>query len=134
MTAARRFFRFNAVSAAGFAVQLATVILCTWWLAMPAVAATAAGVAAALVHNFIWHWRWTWVDRPAYRGGWLGAFLRFVAANGVVSFAGNVAIVTTLTQATGLDAVSANVAAVAACGLLNYQLGDRVVFRAGVVE
>ena len=134
MTSARRFLRFNAVSAAGFAVQLATVVLCTRWLGTPAVAATVAGVGAALVHNFLCHWQWTWADRLTSRGGVLRAFLGFVAANGLVSLAGNVAIVAAMTHATTLGPVVANVVAVAVCGLLNYQIGNRVVFRAGVVE
>ena len=126
-----RFIRFNTVSAAGFVVQLLTVALLTRWLALPDVAATGAAVAATVVHNFLWHWRWTWADRALAPAGLVATFLRFAAANGVVSLAGNVLIVAVVVHATGMDVVVANVVAVALCGLLNYQIGDRVVFRAG---
>jgi putative flippase GtrA len=43
---------------------------------------------------------------------------------------GNLFIVAILVEAAGLDVVLANVVAVAICGLLNFQIGDRVVFRA----
>ena len=129
MTAAHRFVRFNAVSAVGFAVQIATVVLLTRWLALPDVAATGAGVAAAVVHNFLWHRRWTWADRPAEPAGAIARFVRFAAANGAVSIAGNLLIVAVIIQATTVDVVVANALAVVLCGLLNYRLSDRVVFR-----
>ena len=131
MTTARRFLRFNAVSAAGFALQLLTVALLTRWLAVPDVAATGAAVAAAVVHNFLWHRRWTWADRVADPAGAFAPFFRFAAANGALSILGNVVIVTVAVEAAGIDVVAANVGAVAMCGLLNYQIGDRLVFRDG---
>ena len=129
MTGPDRFARFNVVSAGGFVVQLATVALLTRWLAVSSVAATGLGVGAAIVHNFLWHRRWTWNDRepgPAASGR---TFVRFAASNGFVSLVGNLVIVGVLADAGGVDVVLANVVAVAACGLLNFQIGDRLVFR-----
>jgi hypothetical protein len=60
----------------------------------------------------------------------VATFLRFAGANGLVSLVGNLFIVAILVEAAGLDVVLANVVAVAICGLLNFQIGDRVVFRA----
>ena len=130
MTGTRRFARFNVVSAAGFVVQLATVALLTDWLSVWSVAATGLGVGAAVVHNFLWHRHWTWKDRKDESAGPARTFVRFAASNGLVSLAGNVLIVAVLADAIGLDVVLANVVAVAVCGLLNFQIGDRVVFRA----
>jgi len=128
VTAVQRFIRFNAVSAAGFAVQLVTVAFLS--LALPDMAATGVAVAVAVVHNFLWHWRWTWGDRSAGHAGMVATFLRFSAANGTISLAGNILIVALVVRATGIDVVAANVVAVGVCGLLNYQIGDRLVFRA----
>jgi putative flippase GtrA len=129
MTSRRRFLRFNAVSAAGFGVQLSTVAALTTWLETPVEAATAIAVAAAIVHNFAWHRRWTWGDRGGAREHVVRTFLRFAGANGVVSVAGNVAVVAVLVSLTGLHVVAANVIGVAISGLLNYKLSNRVVFR-----
>ena len=128
MTTIQRFIRFNAVSAAGFAVQLVTVAFLS--MALPDMAATGVAVAVAVVHNFLWHWRWTWGDRSAGRAGMVATFLRFSAANGAISLAGNILIVALVVRATGIDVVAANVVAVGVCGLLNYRIGDRLVFRA----
>jgi putative flippase GtrA len=124
-----RFIRFNTVSAVGFAIQLLTVAFLSRWLSVPAEAATGAAVAVAVIHNFLWHRHWTWADRTTPSVGAAAAFLHFAAANGTISFAGNLAIVTILVRTADMDVVTANVAAVALCGLLNYRIGDRVVFR-----
>ena len=58
-----RWWRFSGVGALGVGVQLAVLALCVdvlhvdWRVAVP------LAVAAAVVHNFVWHQRWTWADR-----------------------------------------------------------------------
>lgn len=128
----RRFARFNAVGALGIVVQLTTIWALTDGAALPYLAATVIAVSAAVIHNFLWHLRWTWGDRPTTAAGALAAFVRFVSANGVVSFTGNVVIMAALVGGAGLKPVVANVIAIGACGLVNFWLGERVVFRAGV--
>jgi putative flippase GtrA len=122
------FLRFNTVGAAGIGVQLAAL----WFLADVAhvhyLIATPAAVGLAVIHNFIWHWRWTWCDRTR-AGGLIAAFARFAIANGAVSLAGNLAVMVTLVSGAHVEPVAANGAAVGVCGLLNFWLGDAVVFR-----
>jgi len=125
----RRFLKFNAASALGIGVQLGVLWLLTHRLAMDAVAATPPAVLAAIAHNFMWHWRWTWADRAIPRADAPAAFARFAAANGAVSLAGNLAVMAVLVRGAGLPPLVANVAAIAACGLINYGLGDAIVFR-----
>ena len=57
---------FMAVGALGFALQIAALALFTaaGW---PLIAAIAAAVEVAILHNFCWHERWTWRDRAAAR-------------------------------------------------------------------
>jgi putative flippase GtrA len=123
-----RFIRFNAVGAAGIGVQLVAL----WLLADVAhvhyLIATPAAVGLAVAHNFIWHCRWTWCDRPR-SGGLLSSFVRFAAANGAVSLAGNLAVMATLVSGAHVEPLVANGAAIGVCGLLNFWLGDAVVFR-----
>ena len=52
-----------------------------------------------MLHNFVWHERWTWRDRAG--GGparLLGRLARFHAGAGIVSLAGNVAITVALVE------------------------------------
>jgi len=130
MTGWRRFARFNVVSALGIGVQLAALQALTTF-GVHYLVATVAAVGAAVLHNFLWHWRWTWADRRTGRGGWARALAAFVLANGLVSFGGNLLVMTALVGYLAVPPLAANVAAIAACGLLNYWTGDRLVFRPG---
>jgi len=128
MTTWRRFARFNAVGALGILVQLSTIGALTEWWGIGYLPATVAGVSAAVVHNFFWHLRWTWGDRRLTPVAAAGAFLRFASGNGLVSLIGNVVIMALVTGAGGVAPLPANGVAIAACGLLNFWLGDRLVF------
>jgi putative flippase GtrA len=88
----------------------------------------------ALVHNFLWHRRWTWAERTESR--WATAqLLRFVTANGVVSLAGNLVVMMALVPGAHVAPVVANGIAIAICGLLNFWLADAVVFPpAGTIQ
>lgn len=123
-----RFVRFNAVGVLGIGCQLAAL----WLLADVAHAhyllATTVAVGLAVAHNFAWHWRWTWRDRAGTRR--VGtAFARFAAANGALSLAGNLGVMATLVSGARVDPLLANVVAIAVCGLLNFWVGEAVVFR-----
>ena len=126
-----RFVKFNAVGGLGIVVQLTVIWFLTGVTQTPVVLATAVGVAAAVVNNFVWHRQWTWRDRLDDSGSTSAAFARFALANGMVSLIGNVAVMSALAQTTSLHPVPANLIAIAVCGVANYFIGDNLVFRAG---
>ena len=118
---------FGVVAGLGFAVQVTAIVLLTW-AGVPIALATAAGVALAIVHNFAWHERWTWVDRgrTASAGARLG---RVLLSTGLVSLIGTVALTTLYASALGAPVAVANLMAVWSVGLLNYRLLDCVLYR-----
>ena len=128
MNQRRRFVRFNAVGAAGIGVQLSVLWLLTGVARVHYLPATFAAVTLAVVHNFLWHRRWTWGDRPA-AGHPIALFTRFAAANGAVSLAGNLAAMPVLVSIAGLTPVVASGVAIVLTGVLNFWIGDAVVFR-----
>lgn len=127
MTRAARFVRFGGVGLGGVVVQLATIALLVDAFGVHYAWATPVSVAAALVHNFLWHRRWTWRDRDLQHSA-LASFGAFVAANGLVSFLGNLAAMSILVGHYGMPAVPANIVAITACSILNFALADRLVF------
>jgi putative flippase GtrA len=120
---------FNGVGLAGVVVQLGVLALLSHGLGLSIALATALAVEAAILHNFLWHQRWTWRDRPSSGPRETAArLLRFNAVNGLVSLVGNVAMTVMLTHA-GVHAVVANIVSIVVCSLLNFTAGERLVFR-----
>ena len=122
-----RFWRFNAVGVLGFAVQLGVLTLLVH-AGVHYLPATALAVEVAILHNFFWHERWTWADRPGAGRTRLGRLARFHAVNGGVSIAGNLLLMPVLVRACGLPVIPANTAAVLVCALVNFSGADRLVF------
>ena len=137
----RRWLKFNFVGAMGISVQLAGVELAGVLLnASPAVA-TALGVEAAVLHNFLWHEKFTWADRRrtpqtqharrqhTQRRRRLAQFLWFNATTGAISITGNVLRVSLVQWSAHVPVVVANCVAIAACSVINFVVNDRIVFR-----
>jgi len=115
------------VGAGGFAVQgLALYALAAAGLSYPL--ATALAVEAAIVHNFLWHERWTWGDRTGEKEARLARFVRFNGWTAVISIAGNVALMGLFVGSLGLPLLPSNLAAVLILSVLNYVSADRLVF------
>jgi putative flippase GtrA len=120
-----RWWKFNLVGAGGIAVQTVVLGLLVR-LGVHYLIATIIAVEAAILHNFVWHTRWTWADR---RGVSIGKPLaRFHLLNGCVSLAGNFFIMRWLVGEIELPPFFANLVSIATCSLVNFVLADRAVY------
>jgi len=128
-----RWLKFNAVGAIGAALQLALLALFVHVVGMHYLLATALSVEATILHNFVWHRRWTWADRRGSYGAAGAALARFNLTNGLVSISGNLLSVYLMTGLWRIDPVVANLVSITAGSLANLFLSDRIVFasRAG---
>jgi putative flippase GtrA len=124
-----RWLKFNAVGAIGIGVQMAALVVLKSGLQLDYVVSTALAVEAAIIHNFIWHERFTWRDRVPEKG--LARFIRFNLTIGAVSILGNVGLTAFFATIGHLPYWMANLAAIAACSLANFLVSDRVVFQGG---
>ncbi len=126
----QRGFRFYLVGGFGIGVQLAALALFRSGLHLHYMLATALAVECAVVHNFVWHERFTWKDRPS--GGIVPALrrlLKFNLTTGVISIGGNVLLMRLLVGELGVQYLLANVVTIASCSLANFLVSDRAVFR-----
>jgi len=125
----RRWVKFNVVGGLGIGVQLVALAAFRSWLKLDYLLATGLAVEIAVIHNFLWHERFTWADRPAGRL-WrsLVRFAKFNASNGAISMAGNLVLMRLLVGTAKWNYVVSNVLAIAICSLVNFLLGDRFVF------
>ena len=129
MTLWKRWFRFNAVGAIGIGVQVAALAALKSGLGLNYLIATGLAVETAILHNFVWHERWTWKDRGQAGGSAAGRLLRFHLGNGIVSLAANLLCMRILVGRLGMQYLVANLLSIAAASLANFACGEWFVFR-----
>ena len=126
-----RWLKFNAVGGIGIVVQLAVLAVLRSLLKLDYLLATGLAVEVAVIHNFLWHERFTWADRPVARPfRSLVRLVKFNASNGAVSVVGNLLLMRLLVGELKLNYVVSNLVAIVVCSLVNFLLGDRFVFEA----
>jgi putative flippase GtrA len=128
-----RWWKFSAVGLMGIGVQLVALAILTR-CGLHYLWATALAVEAALLHNYAWHRRWTWAERPVTPHAEARRLLRFHLANGLVSVLSNLLWMCLLAGVWGMPAVPANLLAIGATSLLNFVLGERWVFKSASAE
>ena len=123
-----RWLKFNAVGAIGAALQFALLALLTHVAGMHYLLATAISVEATILHNFVWHRRWTWHDRSGKSFSAIAALARFNLTNGLVSLTANLLSAYLLTGVWRIDPVVASLVSTGVASLANFFLSDRFVF------
>jgi putative flippase GtrA len=128
--AGARWLKFNLVGALGIGVQVGVLVWLTKRWHFEYMCATALAVEAAVLHNFVWHERFTWANNGSQRlSESLRRFLSFNASNGMLSIGGNLLLMRWLVGHLHLGAVLANLLSIAACSLANFLVCDNWVFR-----
>jgi putative flippase GtrA len=125
-----RWGKFNLVGVMGMVVQLAALTLIDRCAPGHYLFATAAAIELALLHNFVWHIRYTWHDRRDSSALWIQC-VRFHLSNGLVSLVGNLAIMRILVDEAHMLLLPANMIAILVCSIVNFYLGDRWAFAGG---
>ena len=121
-----RFARFSAVGASGVIVQTVALAVLLRVGGIHYLAATACAVELSVLHNFVWHKRWTWADRPGAPTAL--RLLKFNATNGAISLIGNLALMCVFVSMLKIEPHAANLISIAVCSLVNFALADRFVF------
>ena len=124
-----RWLRFNLVGGIGIVVQFVALFLLKSILHLDYLTATALAVETAVLHNFLWHERYTWADRvqPSWRRS-LVRFLRFNLTTGAVSIVGNLALMRVMVGVGQMNYLVANGIAIALCSLSNFLVSEEWVF------
>lgn len=134
-----RWCKFNFVGGIGILVQFAGLYLFRSVLGFHYLSATAIAVEAAVVHNFVWHEKFTWADRALIEAGSLASsrsqwrrsvprFVRFNCTNGAVSILGNLALMKMMVGLGQMNYLLANGVAIVLCSLVNFLVSDEWVF------
>jgi putative flippase GtrA len=124
----RRWMRFNLVGAFGVSVQLGILAALVHATPTHYLVASTIAVEASVLHNFVWHSRWTWADRRDAGHSKRRMFARFHLTSASISIGANLAMMPLLVDVLGVNVLVANAATIVACGLLNFALSDRFAF------
>ncbi|HEY1658403.1 MAG TPA: GtrA family protein [Candidatus Sulfotelmatobacter sp.] len=123
-----RLLRFSLVGALGIVVQLGAISVLV--ARIDYLPATALAVECAILHNFMWHRRFTWSERTQTGiRNFLFRLVRFHTSNGLVSLVGNLLLMRLLVGNLKLPVFSANLACISICFVANFLASDRWVFR-----
>jgi len=122
-----RLLRFASVGSMGTGLQLTVLASLTGLAGLHYLTATALAVETAILHNFLWHERWTWSDRGG-NGERLRRLVRFNGAIGLVSILGNLLFMRFFVGELSMHPLVGSLASIACCASLNFLLSDRVVF------
>ena len=121
-----RWLKFNAVGGIGIAVQLAVLTALKSGMGLNYLLATALAVEAAVLHNFLWHERFTWSDRPTQDR--LKRLLKFNLTTGLFSILGNLMAMKLFVGLAGANYLTANLGSIAVCAIVNFFVADRAIF------
>jgi putative flippase GtrA len=128
-TTFQRWLAFNFVGAGGIAVQLVLLAALTA-SGVHYLLATAIAVEGAVLNNFAWHERWTWIDRTnSSTKQTLSRLLRFNLSVGAISIVQNLVFMKILVGSFGIPYLAANLISITLCSLLNFYVSNRLVFR-----
>src|ERR1700751_6254308 len=89
-----RWMKFNGVGAGGILVQLGVLAVLKSGLQLDYLFATALAVEAAILHNYLWHERFTWRDRVS-ASSW-SRLSKYNLTTGVFLIIGNVVLMAVL--------------------------------------
>jgi putative flippase GtrA len=129
-----RWCKFNLVGGIGIAVQFGALFLLRSLFGFNYLFSTAIAVEAAVVHNFVWHEQFTWVDRlksPGVHASWrqsLARLARFNLSTGAVSILGNLALMKVMVGEGHMNYLLANGVAIVLCSLANFVVSEQWVF------
>ncbi len=127
-----RFGKFNLVGLIGAVLQLLLFYLLMKACHVSETGATFIAVEIVILHNFLWHERFTWRDRePVSLRQRAIRLFRFHAGNGLISLAGNTLLTYLFVEWLSFPGLPSAIAAIALCAPVNYLMADRWVYSAG---
>jgi putative flippase GtrA len=127
---AGKWLRFNAIGTMGVGIQLLVVLVLKNHFKLNPFVATFVALQFALIHNFLWHQRWTWAGTISRgRKASFRRFLRFHSSSGTISVVGTLAFTALFVQALHLPYIMCNLLAIGACNIANFLFSHNFVFQ-----
>jgi putative flippase GtrA len=107
-------------------VQLAALAGLTQGFGIDYRISTPIAVEIAVIHNFLWHERWTWPERAA--NSRLHRLWQFHLSAGVLSVLANVVLTILFVDLWRIPYLAANALAIGIASIANYLAADRLIW------
>lgn len=127
----RRWFKFQAVGAAGTCVQLGSLFFLREYLALSVLLAAAIAVEISILHNFCWHRHWTWAiadarlrSKPVFR-----QLCEYNLSYCLLSLISSVVFTDLFMRTLSVHYLIANLMSIGSVGVANFLIGELLIFR-----
>jgi len=122
--------RYNAIGLMGLGLQLILLYFLTQFVHLNYFVATLFAVQCALIHNFLWHQRWTWKENAVRsKKESVMRFVRFNSSSGTLAIISNLGFTALLFQVVHLPIVVCNLMAIGICNVANFLFANTFVFQ-----
>jgi Predicted membrane protein len=126
----RKWVRYNAIGLMGLGLQLILLFLLTRFVHLNYFVATLFAVQCALIHNFLWHQRYTWKENVVRsKKESVMRFVRFNSSSGTLAIISNLGFTALLVQIVHLPLVVCNLMAIGICNVANFLFANNFVFQ-----
>ena len=126
----RKWVRYNAIGLMGLGLQLILLFLLTRFVHLNYFVATLFAVQCALIHNFLWHQRYTWKENVVCsKKESVMRFVRFNSSSGTLAIISNLGFTALLVQIVHLPLVVCNLMAIGICNVANFLFANNFVFQ-----
>lgn len=125
-------FSFQLVAWAGTLVNLGALWLLKGFLDVPLVLAGACAIELAIIHNFTWHYFFTWKDRVGRTvGDYLFRLLKYNLITASIDFFVNLGVLFALTKYAGVHYLLSDIAGMIAGPVFKFIANEYLIFKKG---
>lgn len=129
MSLLKRIFSFQFIGWIGTGVNLAFLWFCYDVLEWSLLVSGALAIEAAIIHNFVWYYFWTWNDRVVYTfKDFFELLFKYNVLTAIIDFVVRLSILWVLTEYYGVHYIISDIAGMFVAPLFKYLANDSYVF------
>lgn len=126
----KRIVKFQLVALGGTVVNMGLLYLLKGRLHTPLLISGALAIELAIIHNFTWHYFWTWRERVGHTvKDYLQRLFHYNLVTASIDFIVNLTVLYVLTKYYGVYYLFANLIGMAAGPILKFVANEFLVFR-----
>ncbi|MFQ6673462.1 MAG: GtrA family protein [Fidelibacterota bacterium] len=125
-----RILKFQVIAWGGTVVNLASLWILHGILEIPLIVAGACAIELAIVHNFIWHYFFTWRDRVGQSPtDFFSRLIQYNVVTASIDFLVNLSVLWTLTHYFGIHYLLADMAGMLGGPVIKFLANEFLIFR-----